>query len=187
MVTWAWCSLCSVRGREAGRVGRRVARAVSPGKNPRKSETESKRRRKDGSGAFANLPTPKQINRVFAVAFKKFVDIENRQVLECHGEAERWQRLVCLPFCSTRKGIHRRQRRRRRNEFINNSASVARATQRPCERPRVRQVRGTHAPPRPRCFVRGPFPENCPGEAQFCFWVGLSGEAEVEAGSRVFV
>ena len=95
-----------------------------------KSETESKRSRINGSGAFANLPTPKQINRVVAVAFKKFIYIENRHVSECHGEAERCQRLVCLPFHSRRKGIQHGPCPRWRNEFVNKSASAARATQR---------------------------------------------------------
>ena len=143
----------------------------------RKSETESKRSRKDGSGAFANLPTPKQINRVVAVAFKKFVYVENRQVSECQGEVERCERLVfCFVFCcccwffspfhSTRKGIQHRPRPRGRNEFINNRASVARATQRAREQLRVRLVPGTHTLPSIRFFVGGPpLPESCPDEA----------------------
>lgn len=135
--TRVWGSICRVHGRAGGRPepGRRV--------KTRKSETESKRNAKDGSSAFANLPAPKQINRIVALEFTKRIYTENRHELQCHGQAECCQRLVCLPFPSRTKGIQHELRRRcpeARNTFINNSASKARATERAREHPRASLV-----------------------------------------------
>lgn len=172
--TGAWGSLCRVLGRAGGWPG--LCRQVKT----HKSETESKGGTKDGSGALANLPAPKQINTVVVLEFTKCIHIENRRELACHGEAQSCQRLVCLLFPSRRKGIQHEWRRRcpdARNEFINNSASVARATQRAGKHPRVCLVPSAHAALHPLPRPGALFPEICPA-AKFWFRICHSGEAE---------
>lgn len=124
----------------------------------RKSEAESKRIEKDGSAGFGNLPPPKQINRVVALAFTKCIYIDNRRASARSEEVERYQRLVCLPFPSRRKGIQHERRRLcgdTRSEFIN-SAPGARATQSAGEFTPVRLVPGTHTQPRTSALSRCP-------------------------------
>lgn len=127
-----------------------------------KSETRSKESEKDGSGAFANLPTPKQINRVSLFGrFLSAFTLKTLMQLNATGRLSCCQRGVCLPFPSRRKGIQQEPRGHcsdARNKFVNNRASVAQQPRASADTlPYAPASRGAHSASHPLSHLGPPF------------------------------
>lgn len=118
--------------------------------------------------------------------FPKYIYIENHPATECHREVERCQILVCLPFPCRRKGIqHEPRGPGAQNEFINNSASVARTTPRACgHSPGAPASRGAHSASYPLSRLSPPFLKVAPS-LNLVFAFPFLGRPR--AGARLFL